>query len=147
MEITTLLLNIVLPWEPLPGSPPHLCNLPLGEDHTLHPRTGVRGSRGGPSPPLPHSSAGLAPLALVTPGCWALRLLYYNKQNHNCSSEELKFPWHWIVGAICIKHFYIRATANVFKHNFVIKKPWEQNLFLGDTFMSYLSEGLFGGIL
>ena len=74
MEITTLLLNIVLPWEPPPGSPPHLCNLPLGEDHTLYPRPGVRGSRGGPSPPLPHSSAGLAPLALVTSGCWALSL-------------------------------------------------------------------------
>ena len=29
---------------------------------------------GGPSPPLPHSSACLAPLALVAPRCWALGL-------------------------------------------------------------------------
>ena len=32
---------------------------PLDEDHRLHPSTGLSGSRGGPSPPLPGAS-GLA---------------------------------------------------------------------------------------
>ena len=39
-------------------SPPHPPHLPVGEDHTLHPSTGVRGSSGGP--PLPSPTALLA---------------------------------------------------------------------------------------
>ena len=45
--------------------PPHPPNLPLGEELLLPPSKGVRGSREGPSPPLPHSSAALGPLP-----CW-----------------------------------------------------------------------------
>ena len=69
-----MLLKIFMPQGPPPGSPSLPSNLPLGEDHMLPPSPGVRGSSGGPSPPLPHSSACLAPLALVTLGCWGLRL-------------------------------------------------------------------------
>ena len=36
--------------------------------------------QGGPSLPVPHSSASLAPLALVTPECWALRLCGWEQQ-------------------------------------------------------------------
>ena len=64
-------------------SPPHPSHLPLGEDHTLHPSTGARGSSGGPSPPLPHSSACLAPLALVALGCWALGLCGCEQARNN----------------------------------------------------------------
>ena len=36
--------------------------------------------QGGSSLPLPHSSASLAPLALVTPECWALRLCGWKQE-------------------------------------------------------------------
>ena len=64
----------------MPPAPPHL---PLGEDHMLHPSPGESGSSGGPSPPLPHSSACLAPLALVAPGCWALGLCGCEQARNN----------------------------------------------------------------
>ena len=53
MNFTSLFLKIFLPWEPPPGSPPPPPNLPLDEDHRLHPSAGLRGSSGGPPPPLP----------------------------------------------------------------------------------------------
>ena len=76
MSFISLLLKFFLR---APGSPPHPPHLLLGEDHTLHPSTGVRGSSVWvgvlplPSPP-PQLCLPGAPLALVTPGCWTLRL-------------------------------------------------------------------------
>ena len=75
-----------MPQGPPPGSPSLPPNLPLGEDHMLHPSPGVRGSSGGPSPPLPHSSACLAPLALVTLGCWGLRLCGWEQEKKACGA-------------------------------------------------------------
>lgn len=46
-------LTIFSPWGSPPGSPPHRPYLPVGEDHTLHPSTGLRGSSGGSSPARP----------------------------------------------------------------------------------------------
>lgn len=46
-------LTIFLPWGSPPVSPSHPPYLPVGEDHMLHPRTGVRGSSEGPSLPAP----------------------------------------------------------------------------------------------
>ena len=68
-------LTIFSPQGSPPGSPPHPPYLPVGEDHTLHSSTGLRGSSGGPSPappPPPATALCLAPVALLTPGCWVL---------------------------------------------------------------------------
>ena len=64
MNFIALLLKICLSWGPPPGSPPPPPNLPLGEDHMLHPSTGVSGSSGGPSPAPP-------PTALLAWPLWA----------------------------------------------------------------------------
>ena len=53
-------LTIFSPWGSPPGSPPHPPYLPVGEDHTLNPSTGLRGSSGGPSPAPPPPTALLA---------------------------------------------------------------------------------------
>ena len=57
-----MLLKIFLPRGPPPGSPSPPSNPPLGEDHTLHPSTGVRGSSGRPPLPVDTNCLGAGPV-------------------------------------------------------------------------------------
>ena len=63
-------------WEPSPSTTP-ACG--WRSQASSQPRTEGQ-QRGGPSLPLPHSSACRAPLGLVTPGCGALRLCIWEEE-------------------------------------------------------------------
>ena len=78
INFVSLLLKIYLPWGLPPGALPIHPTRPWVKITRFIPvperGAAVGWGGGGPSPPLPHSSACLAPLALVAPRCWALGL-------------------------------------------------------------------------
>ena len=113
-------LNIFLPWGSPPGSPPHPPYLPVGEDHMLHPSPGVRGSSGGPSPALPHSSACLAPLVLVTPGCWVLWACGWEQETLGPSQPPVTAKSCWSQCTHAQEHTHCACTQT---HTFIEGSP------------------------